>query len=125
MGNRAIAALVLASTTIAAPVSADPPAPVEVTVRGAGRVRVQISEGITTPCDATTNRPLFDGWADGGETLRGTTSADCVCVRSTSARFPRAGWSLSGLACRPRICRHRVCRPAPDPTIRVVLDTGS
>ena len=80
-------------------------------------VRVQLSEGITAPCDSGNNRMLLDGRLPAGSTYRSAIAGDCVCIRFTSASFPNSDWSTSGLKCRPRICRNRICRPAPDPTI--------
>jgi hypothetical protein len=80
-------------------------------------VRVQLAEGLTTPCDSGNNRMLLDGRLPPGATFRTAIAGDCVCIRSTSASFPNSDWSTSGLKCRPRTCRGRVCRPAPDPTI--------
>jgi hypothetical protein len=80
-------------------------------------VRVQVAEGVTTPCDSGSNRMLLDGRLPPGATFRAAIAGDCVCIRSTSASFPNSEWSTSGLKCRPRICRGRICRPAPDPTI--------
>lgn len=98
--------------------------PVEVTMTGASRVRVQIADGRTRPCDSGDNVMLFDGWLAAGETFRGASQSECICLRSTTAAFKQTGWSEPGLACRPRVCRGRICRPAPDPTIRVALSSG-
>ncbi len=105
----------------AAGVAADPLAPVVIEQRGRGRVRVQVAEGLTRPCDSLDNRMLLDGWLSEGEVRRGAIAGDCICVRHTSASFPRADWSQPGLACRPRVCRGKVCRPAADSTIRVTI----
>ncbi|MBX3187979.1 MAG: hypothetical protein KF819_13230 [Labilithrix sp.] len=100
---------------------ADGVAPVHVSLAGTRRVRVQITEGGTLPCDSADNRKLFDGFMSPGETFHGRTAGECVCVRNTRPPFTNVDWSTSQLACRPRVCRGRVCRPLPDPTIRAVL----
>ena len=102
---------------------ADDATPVVVTMGGRARVRVQIADGRTRPCESGDNTMLFDGWLAPGETFQGASRSECICLRSTTAAFKHTGWSEPGLACRPRVCRGRVCRPAPDPTIRVVLSS--
>ncbi len=92
-------------------------APVVVTSASRVDLRVQISEGLTSPCDSGNDRMLFDGRLAAGTTFRTAIAGDCVCIRSTSPSFPNSDWSTPGLKCRPKICRGRVCRPAPDPTI--------
>jgi hypothetical protein len=112
--------LFVASSLTSSALHADESAPVVATVHG-GDIRVQISEGLTRPCDSRDNRMLFDGRLKSGESFRGAIGGDCVCVRHTSSRFPRVDWSESGLVCRPRICHGKICRPAPDPTIYLSL----
>jgi hypothetical protein len=102
------------------------PAPVIISLSARGPVRVQVAEGVTTPCDSSNNRMLFDGAMAPGQNAWSTQIAgECVCVRWTSDAFPRSDWSTPGLACRPRVCRGRICRPAPDPAIRLHLDATS
>lgn len=102
--------------------SGSAPAPVVVTQRGPARVRVQVSEGLTRPCDSSEDKMLFDGWLAHGETFRGAIEGDCVCIRHTRDTFPNADWTTPGLACRPRTCVGKRCVPASDPTIRIDLD---
>ncbi len=97
------------------------PAPVVVTMNGSARLRVQVSEGLTMPCDSLNNRMLFDGQLSPGETFRTTIGGECVCVRNTTSPFREVDWTTPGLVCRKRVCHGRVCRPAPDPTIRLSL----
>src|SRR4051794_15069732 len=89
-----VIALSLASTSLHARASA----PVVVTVRGA-EIRVQVSEGLTRPCDSGNDRMLFDGRLKPGETFRGAITSDCICVRHTSPGFRDVDWSESGLIC--------------------------
>jgi hypothetical protein len=113
----------LLAALIATDGRADPPAPFFITATNTrAPIRVQIAEGRTMPCDASSNRSLYDGWLAPGGALEGTIGGEsaCICVRNTTEAFPKNGWSGSRLACRP--CRGRPCRPPPDPTIRVVLD---
>jgi hypothetical protein len=111
----------LVVTTVAA-ADTRPPAPVFVTMQSTGRVRVQLAEGLTLPCDSGENRMLFDGTLGPNETAQSAIGGECVCVRHTTDAFPRSGWSAPQLVCRPRICRGKRCWPAPDPTIRLTLD---
>lgn len=97
------------------------PVPVVITMNGDARLRVQVSEGLTTPCDSSNNRALFDGRLSPGETFRTTIGSECICVRNTRSPFREVDWTTPGLVCRKRVCSGRVCRPAPDPTIRVSL----
>ena len=96
-------------------------APVVVTMGGTTELRVQISEGITRPCDSANNRPLFDGRLKPGEAFRTSVAGDCICIRHTTSSFPESDWTQSGLACRRRTCRGKFCTSASDPTIYVSL----
>jgi hypothetical protein len=116
-------AIVAMLSVVSDDASAAEPTPVVITMSGEGRVRLEVSAGRATPCDSSANTPLFDGWIEGGKTFTATTTEECVCVRSTTKKFPNSGWTTPGLACRKRICRARVCRPAPDQTIRANLST--
>lgn len=103
-----------------------PAAPVIVTVRGQGAIRVVVAEGAVFPCTSTDNRKLWDGKFEPGGTLNLSTLEGCVCVQHTLAPFAETDWAPSQLYCRPQICTHGwhgvpFCRPAPDPTIRVEL----
>ena len=117
----ASAVLVMSITLMPSTLRASESAPVIVSMGGAAELRVQVSEGLTKPCDSENNRLLFDGRLKPGESFRTTIASDCICVRHTSAAFRRVDWTMSGLACRRRICQGRICRPAPDPTIYVSL----
>ena len=103
--------------TVSSGLRANESAAVVVTSTSRVDLRVQISEGLTAPCDSGNDQMLFDGRLPAGATFRTAIAGDCVCIRSTNASFPNSDWSTPGLKCRPRICRGRVCRPAPDPTI--------
>lgn len=97
------------------------PVLVVITMTGNARLRVQVSEGLTTPCDSSNNRALFDGHLNPGETFRAIIGTECICVSNTTSPFREVDWTTPGLVCRKRVCKGRVCRPAPDPTIRVSL----
>jgi hypothetical protein len=116
---RVASGVLLASvlTTTASSLRANETGTVVITSTSSVDVRVQLAEGITSPCDSGNNRMLLDGRLAAGTTFRAAIAGDCVCIRSTSASFPNSEWSTSGLKCRPRACRGRICRPAPDPTI--------
>ncbi len=115
----ALLASVVATTSSG--LRADEPGLVVVTSTSNVAVRVQLSEGLTAPCDSANNRMLLDGRLAPGATFRAAIGGDCVCIRSTSAAFPNSDWSTPGLKCRRRVCRNRVCRPAPDPTIYLAV----
>ena len=106
-----------ALTTVSSGLRANESGAVVVTSTSSVALRVQVAEGVTGPCDSGNNRMLLDGPLAPGATFRASIASDCVCIRSTSAAFPKSDWTTSGLKCRPRTCRGRVCRPAPDPTI--------
>ena len=116
-------ALLAVAVSVSSDVSAEEPTQFFITMHGEGRVRLEVAAGRTTPCDSSNNTRVFDGWINGGETFTVTRPDDCVCVRSTTKKFPSSGWSTPGLACRKRICRGRVCRPSNDPTVHVNLST--
>lgn len=118
-----VIALLCSPFVVSDDASAAEPTGVVITMRGEGRVRLEVSAGSAMPCDSSANTPMFDGWIEGGGTFTATTTEACVCVRSTTKRFPTSGWSTPGLACRKQICRGRICRPAPDQTIRANLST--
>ncbi len=105
----------------AAPVEADPPAPVVARSELPARVRVQIAGGLAMPCDSSADRMLFDATLAPGETWQGITVDDCVCVRHTTSTFSNTDWTTPRLLCRPRVCRGRRCWPAGDPTIHVPI----
>ena len=109
--------LATALATASSGLCANESTPVVLTSASSVEVLVQLAEGLTAPCDSGNNRMLLDGPLAPGATFRASIAGDCVCIRSTSASFPRSDWTTSGLKCRPRTCRGRVCRPAPDPTI--------
>ena len=79
-------------------------------------MRVQLSEGLTAPCDSGNNRMLFDGRLAAGTTFRTAIAGDCVCVRSTSASFPNSDWSTPRLQVPPEdLPRERVLPPRAGP----------
>lgn len=125
------AVVVLSGAASAQRAPAPAPAPaaasstrVVVSMHSTKRVRVQIAEGSTMPCDSRDNRLLFDSTLGNGEGFSGETDRGCVCLRHTTDAFPRVGWSDSRMVCRPKAkaCKGRVCKPATDPTIRVDID---
>lgn len=93
--------------------------PVIVSVQSQKRIKVQVAEGSTMPCDSLDNRMLFNSTLGNGQAFQGTTDGQCVCIRHTSDAFPNAGWSDSKMVCRPRACKGKVCKPAPDQAIKV------
>lgn len=97
------------------------PAPVVITNLDSGSVRVLVTEGVTTPCDSSTNRLLFSGELPARAVAVASTEARCVCVTYTRADFPRSGWSPPGFACRPGRYHGRRWIPDPDPTIRITI----
>lgn len=116
-----LAAVIGPLVVAVAPAQAGGSNPFVVRLHGDKRVRVQIAEGTSLPCDASGNRPVTERWIAPGEEIRGSIGGDCLCFRQTFANFPNANWSTPQLACVPRRCRRSACRPLPDPTIRVHL----
>lgn len=112
---------------LGAQAQADEPtaAPVIVTLEGASAVRVIVAEGNVLPCTSADNRKVWEGKFEPGGTLNLTTMQECLCVQHTLAPFVDTDWAPPRMECRPQICvghyPARLCRPAPDPTIRVVL----
>ena len=120
--SRASGALVVVAVVLSsASLRANESAPVVVMMGGSAELRVQVSEGLTAPCDSGSNRPLFDGRLKPGESFRTMIAGDCICERHTTAAFPASDWTTSGFKCRPRVCRGKSCRPAADPTIVLSL----
>lgn len=101
--------------------------PVEVTMLGPGAVRVRVSEGMAMPCDSSESHLIIDGKYEPGEVLRGSSSEDCVCVQHTYEPFADIDWSDAKVICRPMNCEKinstLRCTPAPDPTIRVSIES--
>lgn len=89
--------------------------PVIVSVQSAKRIKVQVAEGNTMPCDSLDNRMLFNSTLGNGQAFQGATDGQCVCVRHTTDAFPTGGWSDSRMVCRPRACKGKVCKPADGP----------
>lgn len=102
--------------------SATAPAQVVVSVKSTKKIRVQLSEGSTLPCDSRDNKMLFDSTLGNGQGFQGTTDLGCICVRHTSDAFPQAGWSESKMVCRPKTCKGKVCKPLSSAPIRVDID---
>lgn len=124
----ALAVLVVSSAAFAQKKPAPPPkpatttasTPVIVSVQSTKRIKVQVAEGNTMPCDSLGNRMLFNSTLGNGQAFQGATDAQCVCVRHTTDAFPAAGWSESKMMCRPRTCsKGKVCKPSSDQPIRV------
>ena len=114
-------AVVIAILAIPRGLNANESTPVVVTMGGSVELRVEIADGLATPCDSDHNRPVFNGRMKPGETFRASIAGECVCVRNTTAGFRETGWTTPGLVCRKRVCKGRICRPAPDPTIYLSL----
>lgn len=95
--------------------------PVLVHATGSGRVRLRLAEGTTTPCEASTNRRVFNGWIDAGATLELSVAASCICVEHTWGTFRKSDWAPGQIVCsRPRTRTHRA-----DRTIRVSFSTDA
>jgi hypothetical protein len=122
MRRALVVTLPLALAMLATASSAGEPVPIEVRLRARAPVHVRVSEGTTTPCDASPNRVLFDGWMSADDIFRTKIGTETICVEHTWDDFPRSGWSAPGLAHRPKICRGKRCVSAAEPTIRVTLD---
>jgi hypothetical protein len=77
----------------AAPASAGAERPVFVDVVGQGAIRLRLAAGRTTPCDSSSDRPMFDGWVEVGRQAW-STDADFVCYQYTSGALREQGWSV-------------------------------
>ncbi len=95
--------------------------PVIVSVQSAKKLKVQIAEGNTMPCDSFQNRMLFNSTMGSGESTLGNTEALCLCVRHTTDAFPQGGWSDSKMVCRPKTCKGKVCKPTPAAPLKVEI----
>lgn len=119
----------LLGTAVAADARAESevPVPVVVTIIGSSAVRVRVSAGMAMPCDSSESRGLIDGKYDPGEVVRATSTEDCVCVQHTYEPFTDTDWSDAKLVCRPMNCERLKgdwrCTPAPDPTIRIEIES--
>jgi len=120
-----LAAWLLAATASASTASI----PVEVRAQGAKPMRLVVAQGPAFPCSSPENHRLIEGKIHPGEVVRASTTTECVCVQHTREPFTEIDWAPPFHACRPRICtgfgRYRRCVPAPDPTIRIVVESGS
>lgn len=123
-GLRLLLVCAMVGVTVGASAAETSPAPVVVTMQSRGRVRVQVSEGLTMPCDSADNRMIFDTTLGPDEQLKTSIKSQCVCVRHTTDSFPRGEWTTSRLVCRPRPwnCAKRVPCNGGDQTIRVRLN---
>lgn len=127
--NAAIAALAAVASLVvtSASVGADDGMPVVVKSLGPKSMRVRISAGQTLPCDSSANDKIFEGKLDPGWSITVYTASLSVCVEHTYHDFPDVHWSQGDIEWRPMICtwygKYKHCVPAPDPTIRVNVDS--
>lgn len=93
-----VIALAAGIAVIVAEVPADAEAdrPVFVVVTGQGSIRLRLAAGVTSPCDSSENRMLFDGWVAVGR-YAWATHAGCVCYQNTSGALRESDWSVARL----------------------------
>lgn len=103
--------LLVAALTVAGGAHADEPAHVVVYSHGPKTVKIRLSVGRSTPCDATSNRHLYTGPIKQGEELSIPFHEACACLQQTDEAFPDLGWGTPLLRCRPQICVNGFCRP--------------
>src|SRR5260221_1639684 len=95
--------------------SAQVATPVVVTLLGPHSVLLEVATGVVRPCDSTSNRRLFRGAMNPGETITFQSPASCVCWRQTYANFPSVNLSSSPNARNTGFsCSARLCMPNPN-----------
>jgi hypothetical protein len=67
--------------------------PVYVSVQGSGKIKVRIAAGVSAPCDASSNLPLFDGELRAGDKIELRSPGWSACVQHTFGAFRQVGWS--------------------------------
>lgn len=95
---------------------ADPVTQITISSSMPRAVRLQVSEGSVSPCDASENRMKVDQWIEPGQSIVLTTVASAVCVRHTTPNFPESEWAPSLVSRTTTICggrRVHACPPGP------------
>lgn len=124
--RRLLALGLLAAIAIARDAAADAPAqpaPVVVIAHGPKTIKVRLSVGRSTPCDAMSNRQLYTGPMKPGEHLVWPFHEECACLEQTYDDFPETGWGAPLLRCRPKICIGEYC--GPDTRFPIQFDIDS
>lgn len=117
------AALVLFLLAIAADARASEPAHVVVYAHGPKKVKIRLSVGRSTPCDASSNRHLYTGPINAGEELSIPFHEACACLEQTYEDFPDTGWGTPLLRCRPQVCINGFC--GPDVSVPIYFEIAS
>ena len=120
-----LAALValVALSTLGGGASANGPAHVIVYAHGPKKVKIRLSVGRSTPCDASSNRQLYTGPINGGEELSIPFHEACACLEQTYEDFPDTGWGSPLLRCRPQVCINGFC--GPDTSVPIYFEMHS
>jgi len=103
--------LLCAALALAGDARANEPAHVVVYAHGPKQVKIRLSVGRSTPCDASSNRHLYTGPIKGGEELSIPFHEACACLEQTYDDFPDTGWGTPLLRCRPQVCINGFCFP--------------
>jgi hypothetical protein len=114
---------IVALAVVARDASAEAPAPVTVIAHGPKTIKVRLSVGRSTPCDASSNRQLYTGPMKPGEHLVWPFHEACACLEQTYDDFPDAGWGSPLLRCRPQFCIGGYC--GPDTRFPIQFDVHS
>jgi hypothetical protein len=125
----AVAAVALVATFSAELARADDGSPVILVAHGPNAILVEVASGVTMPCDASTNRPLYRGALAPGGVLHLSSPSASICFRQTYDDFPEANWSTPRLLGPLPLCsatrrRAGACTHVPDPTIRVEVHSA-
>jgi len=88
-----IALLGLGSVAHEAPADGTPPTPVSVTIVGHGSIRLVVADGTSRPCDASSNRVLFNAHAKAGDKIKLTSATGSVCVDHTYGSMRESQWA--------------------------------
>jgi len=118
----------IAAPTIAAVLAAPcqvhaeaPTWPVIVTSVGPQRLRVRVAAGYVQPCSSSSNRMLFEGPLEPGESVSLGTPSLPICVEHTYGAFPDTDWSVGAFFPNGR-CGRGPCRPPP--VVRVFVSSN-
>ena len=107
----ALVALSLALST--KEVAADDAQPVYIASNAGSAIRVRLSAGTVTPCDASEDRMLLDTWLQPNTYVTIASNAPDLCFQHTSESFPDSEWQPAEQATRPAVCRRGSCRLLP------------
>jgi len=99
----------------------DPMWPVVVASVGPQRLRVRVAAGYVQPCSSSSNRMLFEGPLEPGESVSLGTPSLPICVEHTHGAFPDTDWSVGAFFPNGR-CGRGPCRPPP--VVRVVVSSN-